>query len=85
MVEPDWRVLAYAVMLPVTATVLAGLLPAWQAVRESIARDLHRERRLRVRRALVVAQVAVSLVVLAAAFLFLRNLLAANRMGPVSI
>jgi predicted permease len=82
IVEPDWRVLAYAVVLTAIATLVAGLLPAWQAVRESIARDLQRLRRLRVRRALVIGQVAISLVVLAAAFLFLRNLLAAHRLGP---
>ena len=82
MIEPDWRVLGYAVILTMAATLLAGLLPAWQAVRESIARDLHRARKLRVRRALVVGQVAVSLVILAAAFLFLRNLLAAHDLGP---
>ena len=69
-------------ILTVAATLVAGLLPAWQAVRESIARDLHRARKLRVRRALVVGQVAVSLVILAAAFLFLRNLVAARQMGP---
>ena len=82
MVEPDWRVLIYAMILTVAATLFAGLLPAWQAVRESIARDLHRARKLRVRRVLVVGQVAVSLVILGAAFLFLRNLVAARRLGP---
>ena len=82
MIEPDWRVLGYAVILTAGGDALAGLLPAWQAVRESIARDLHRARKLRVRRALVVGQVAVSLVILAAAFLFLRNLLAAHDLGP---
>ena len=82
MVEPDWRVLIYAMILTVAATLFAGLLPAWQAVRESISRDLHRARKLRVRRVLVVGQVAVSLVILGAAFLFLRNLVAARQMGP---
>jgi putative ABC transport system permease protein len=82
MVEPDWRVVGYAIILTVSATLLAGLLPAWQAVRESIAPDLHRARKVRVRRVLVVGQVAVSLVVLAAAVLFLRNLFAARDMGP---
>jgi predicted permease len=82
MVETDWRVLIYAMILTVAATLFAGLLPAWQAVRESISRDLHRARKLRVRRVLVVGQVAVSLVILGAAFLFLRNLVAARQMGP---
>lgn len=81
-IEPDWRVLAYATVLTGMATLVAGLLPALQAVRESIARDLHRARKLRIRRALVIGQVAVSVVVLAAAFLFLRNLFAARELGP---
>jgi hypothetical protein len=34
------------------------------------------------RRVLVVGQIAISLVVLAAAFLFLRNLVAVQRLGP---
>jgi predicted permease len=82
MIEPDWRVVVYAAVLTAAATVLAGLLPAWQAVNESIAPDLGRERKLRVRRLLVAGQVAISLVVLATAFLFLRNLLASNSMSP---
>jgi predicted permease len=82
MIEPDWRVVVYAAVLTAAATVLAGLLPAWQAVNESIAPDLGRERKLRVRRLLVAGQVAISLVVLATAFLFLRKLLASNSMSP---
>ena len=82
MIEPDWRVVVYAAILTASATVVAGLLPAWQAVNESIAPDLGRERKLRLRRLLVAGQVAISLVVLATAFLFLRNLLASNSISP---
>jgi predicted permease len=82
MVEPDWRVAGYAIVLTILATLMAGLLPAWQAVRESIARDLQRARKLRLRRTLVIGQIALSLVILAAAFLFVRNLLAAHQLGP---
>ncbi len=82
MIEPDWRVVVYAAILTAAATVVAGLLPAWQAVNESIAPDLGRERKLRLRRLLVAGQVAISLVVLATAFLFLRNLLASNSISP---
>src|SRR6185437_9603721 len=73
-IDPDWRVLAYAAALAVFSAVASGLLPAWQAVRESLSAGVRRERKLRLRRALVIAQIAVSFVVLAAAALFLQNL-----------
>ncbi len=81
-IELDWRVTLYAAFLGIVATVASGFLPAWQTVRESIAPDLKRERRMRLRSALVVAQISISLVVLATSFLFLRNLLAANSISP---
>jgi putative ABC transport system permease protein len=78
----DWRVALYAAFLAIVATVACGLLPAWQTVKESIAPGLRRERRMRLRRALVMAQISISLVVLATSFLFLRNLLEANSISP---
>ena len=75
-VEPDWRVVTYAAVLSIAATILCGWLPAWQSVKE------RRERRLRMRRVLVTAQVAVSVVVLATGSLFLRNLLLARATSP---
>ena len=81
-IDPDWRVAAYAAVLTMIAAVASGLLPAWQTVKESIAPDLARTRRLRLRRILVVGQVAVSVVVLATAFLFLRNLMASSAISP---
>jgi predicted permease len=81
-VEPDWRLALYAAFLTVVATVACGLLPAWQSVKESIAPDFHRDRRMRLRRGLVCAQLAVSLIVLFTGFLFLRNLFAATSMSP---
>ena len=81
-IDPDWRVAAYAAALTIVAAVASGLLPAWQTVKESIAPDLARARRLRLRRILVAGQVAVSVVVLATAFLFLRNLMASSAMSP---
>ncbi|MGH9667627.1 MAG: FtsX-like permease family protein, partial [Bryobacteraceae bacterium] len=81
-VEPDWRVALYAACLTIVATLACGLLPAWQSVKESIAPDLHRERKSRIRRVLVAAQIAVSVVVLTTGFLFLRNLFDASAISP---
>ena len=81
-IEPDWRVALYAAILAIASALASGLVPAWQSVRESLSSGMHRERRMRMRRALVVAQVAVSFVVLTAAALFLRNLVRAGATGP---
>ena len=81
-IELDWRVTLYAAFLTIVATLACGLLPAWQSLRESIASDFHRERRLRLRRALVTAQIAVSLIVLTTGFLFLRNLFKSSAISP---
>lgn len=81
-VEPDWRVVAYAVLMAGVAILVAGLLPAWQALRESLSGDMHRERRLRLRRTLVGAQIALSFLLLATGFLFLHNLTKSTAMSP---
>ena len=81
-VEPDWRVAAYAAALAIVATLASGLAPAWQTVKDSLAADLQKERRLRLRRGLVVAQVAVSFVVLVTGALFLRSLLQSSSLSP---
>jgi predicted permease len=81
-IEPDWRVVSYAAGLLVLATLACGLLPAWQSVKESLAPDLHRERKLYLRRTLLVGQVAVSFIVLTTAVLFVRNLLEARAISP---
>jgi hypothetical protein len=81
-IEPDWRVAAYAALLTSFAVLACGLLPAWQSVKESIAPDLHRERKLRLRRTLVAAQIATSVIVLATGFLFLRNLIDSSAISP---
>jgi len=78
----DWRVTLYAMLLASFATVACGLLPAWRSVRQSIAPSLPREGRMRLQRGLVVAQLALSLIVLTAGFLFLRNLWRSNAISP---
>jgi predicted permease len=84
---PDWRVVAFLAATGLAACVILGLAPALRASRgnpgdalksggRSVAGDAGG---LRLRRALVVAQVAVSLVLVVAAFLFARSF--ANLLG----
>jgi predicted permease len=77
----DWRVYAYVSALSAVAGVLVGLLPGLRAARvdlNEVLREAGRSQaeggRQRLRKALVVAQVAISLVLLIAAGLFVRSL-----------
>jgi predicted permease len=81
-IDPDWRVASYAAGLAVLSAVSSGLVPAWQALRQSLAAGMHREPKVRVRRVLVIAQIAVSFVVLTTAALFLHNLARSASLGP---
>jgi putative ABC transport system permease protein len=80
--ELDWRVLGFATSLALLTCVLFGLMPAIRAARiepgavmKAAGRGLTAGReRFSLRRALVVAQVALSLVLVAGAFLFTRSL-----------
>ena len=80
--NPDWRVLGFTAGLAVLTTVLFGLTPALRATRvspsevlKSNGRGLTTGReRFSLRRALVVSQVAISLVLLVGALLFVRSL-----------
>jgi putative ABC transport system permease protein len=78
---PDWRVFGFAMALAILTCVLFGLVPAMQAsrtdpgavVKAGRGVTASRERFL-LRRALVVSQIALSLVLLIGAFLFVRTL-----------
>jgi predicted permease len=78
----DWRVLGFAAGLALLTCVLFGLTPAIRAARiepgsvmKAAGRGLTAGReRFSLRRALVVAQVALSLTLVAGAFLFTRSL-----------
>ena len=78
----DWRVLGFTAAIAIATCLLFGLAPALRATRVSPAsvmrasgRGLTAGReRFSLRRALVVAQVAMSLVLLAGAMLFVRSL-----------
>ncbi len=81
-IEPDWRVISYAAILAVVSAFASGLMPARQSLKESLSAGMQRERKLGMRRSLVVAQIAVSFVVLTTAALFLQNLARTNSLGP---
>ena len=86
----DLRVLAFTLVLSVAAGVVFGLAPALSASRPDLVPALkdesfvpdERARRYNLRSALVVSQVALSLVLLVAAGLFLRNLREVQRVRP---
>lgn len=78
----DWRVLTFAVVAAVGTGMLASLLPALNASSPNLVEDLRgeapvrraRRHRVALRDALVVAQVALSVVLLVVAGLLLRSL-----------
>jgi predicted permease len=78
--EVDPRVMAFAFVLAAVTSIAFGLLPALQATRFDVASALHGHsatvgrRRAWLRQALVAAQVAMALLLLVAAGLFLRSL-----------
>jgi putative ABC transport system permease protein len=80
--HPDWRVLGFTSALAVLTCVIFGLTPALRATRvapvtvlKSTGRGMTAGReRFGLRRALVVSQVALSLVLLVGALLFVRTL-----------
>ncbi len=82
----DRTVLAFAAFVSLATTLLFGLLPAWSASRPALVPSLKADatgegsvrRRVTLRDALVVAQLALSLVLLVAGALLTRGLLAAR-------
>jgi predicted permease len=84
-VEADWRILSFALVATIGTTLLFGLMPAWQAARPAVSPVLHRTyprtstARLRVGRTLVIAQFALSMVLVTGAVLLLRTLVNLSR------
>src|SRR5215469_680059 len=80
--HPDWRVLGFTSMLAALTALLFGLVPAFRAVsiapsevmKAGSARAGGMQESSRLRRALVIAQVALSLVLMTGAVLFARTL-----------
>jgi predicted permease len=76
-VAPDWRVLAFTAVVCLAACFLAGLAPALQAVRVNVNPALKEVRvpgHRRFGKALVVAQLAISMVLIVGATLFIGTL-----------
>jgi putative ABC transport system permease protein len=84
----NWRVMAFAFGLALVAGVVFGLAPARHALSSDLAPMLHGahatadRKRFRLRNALVAAQVALSLMLVVTAFLFLRSLANAANTDP---
>jgi predicted permease len=87
-VDLDFKTLCYAIAATAASALLSGLLPAMQAsktgplvaLRQEIAHG--RTRRTTLRNAMVVWQVAVSLLLVATSCLFLRSLLYVSTVNP---
>jgi macrolide transport system ATP-binding/permease protein len=87
-VHPDWHVLLFSLCVSLLAGAIFGLAPALQATRPGLSQALRETSaqggaaRTRLRSVLVVAQIAISLVVLIAAGLVVRTLQRLQTMNP---
>src|SRR5206468_11980773 len=88
--QPDFRVIIFAVLLALSSGIIFGLAPAWQTTRWDLTQGL-RERaiatgggiqRWNLRNLLVIAQIAVSLLLLIGSALFLKSFHSAQRIDP---
>jgi predicted permease len=75
----NWRVLAFTAAVSLLTGVLFGVVPAWRATRMDLTTSLKQGRRTtgavsRLSKGLIVAQVALSLLLLVGAGLFIRSL-----------
>ena len=76
-IDPDWRLLGYASGVGLLTALMVGMLPAMRAAGAGVLKEAEHQvsGRLTLRRVLVVAQVATSMIVLTTAVLFGRNLM----------
>jgi macrolide transport system ATP-binding/permease protein len=89
--QPDFRVIVIAILLALLSGVIFGLAPAWQTTRWNLILGL-RERaiapgggglnRWNLRNLLVIAQIAVSLLLLIGSALFLKSFHTAQQIDP---
>jgi predicted permease len=83
----NWRALAFTFAVSLLTTVLFGLAPAWRATSPDLATPLKQGRRAtgavsRLGKGLIVAQVALSLLLLVGAGLFIRTLHNLQNVNP---
>jgi putative ABC transport system permease protein len=86
-VQIDWRVTAFSVGVAALTAIACGLLPALQVTRFDLLAAIRSgggggPRRLRARQVLLMAQVAVSMVLVVTALLLARSLRNANAIEP---
>ncbi len=89
-IQVDARVLVFTLLLSFATAIIFGLVPALQASRPNLVTSLkddaslnsRRFRRFSLRNAIVIAQVAVSLVLLITAALFVRSVQKMQRVDP---
>ena len=87
---PDWRILLFTTGVSAVTGILFGLIPALQATRTDVAPTLKDQAGavvgggtpVRFRKALVAAQVTLSLLLLIGAGLFIRSLANLRNLGP---
>ena len=83
----DWRVTLFSFVLAAATGVACGVAPAWTATRLELASTIGRDRigsapRLRARSAFVVAQVALSVLLVVCALLLARSIRNAAHIDP---
>ena len=89
-IRPDGYVLLFTAIISVFASLFFGIIPAWQAswarqsflLKEGGRSGTVSRSRQRIRSSLVVGEVALALVLLVGAGLFLRSLARLQRVGP---
>lgn len=85
---PDLGLMLYSVALTAVAAGLAGFAPSWQATSPALVSGLKMEEpqrghgRFTLRNGLIVAQIAITVVLLSTALLFVRSLLRVNALNP---
>jgi predicted permease len=87
LIQPDWRLLFYSIVVATGSALVAGLMPALRATRGGVSAALKLDERQvggrwTLRNALVVGQIAVSVVLLTTGFLFVRNMTKSMSMNP---
>jgi predicted permease len=86
LIQPDWRLLLYSMAVAIGSAMVAGLVPALKATRGGVSAALKlTERQVgqwTLRNALVVGQLALSVVLLTTGLLFVRNMTKSMTMNP---